>query len=90
MEQFQATIRGKVQGVWFRAWTKDLAASLGLRGWVRNLPDGNVETLAQGDMETLKRFHESLHEGPPLARVSEIDVKWSPADENYTTFSVKY
>ncbi|WP_341540072.1 acylphosphatase [Pseudodesulfovibrio tunisiensis] len=48
MKQVRAIIRGKVQGVWFRGWTRDTARELGLRGWVRNLPDGAVEAVAPG------------------------------------------
>jgi len=90
MKQLHAIVKGKVQGVWFRAWAQDLARDLGLRGWVRNMPGGHVETVAQGDEEILKRFHESLLEGPPLARVSEIDMDWSTVEEQFTNFSVKY
>lgn len=90
MKQLHAIVKGKVQGVWFRAWTQDLAASLGLKGWVRNLPGGEVETVAQGDEAALQRFEESLHDGPPLARVTGIDRNWSSTDEEFTNFSVKY
>lgn len=90
MKQLHAIVKGKVQGVWFRAWTQDMARDMGLKGWVRNLPEGHVETVAQGDQETLERFLESLHDGPPLARVAEIDTNWTAADEKFTNFSVKY
>ncbi|WP_147822260.1 acylphosphatase [Salidesulfovibrio onnuriiensis] len=90
MKQLHAIVKGKVQGVWFRAWTLDVARDLGLKGWVRNMPEGHVETLAQGDQETLDRFLESLRDGPPLARVVEIDTNWGSVEENFTNFSVKY
>ena len=65
-------VSGKVQGVFFRAWTRDQARGLGLSGWVRNRPDGAVETLAVADEETLARFEAALNQGPPLSRVSGV------------------
>lgn len=90
MKQLQAIVRGKVQGVWFRAWTYDLATNLGLSGWVRNLPEGAVEVLAQGDDKVLKQFFEDLHDGPPLARVAEINANWSSTEEEFPNFSIEY
>ena len=66
-------IRGKVQGVWFRASTRDVAVRLGLAGHARNLADGSVEVFAAGDAGAIARLHEWLHEGPPLARVDAVD-----------------
>lgn len=88
MHQFRATIHGKVQGVWFRAWARDTARELGITGWVRNLPDGNVETLAQGSPELLDKFKRCLWEGPPLARVTKIDTDRSKTDETISSFSI--
>jgi len=65
-------IRGRVQGVGFRAWTQRRARELGLRGWVRNLADGSVDVCAQGDARALERLYELLRKGPPLARVREV------------------
>jgi len=89
MRQFRATIHGKVQGVWFRAWTRDTARELGVTGWVRNLPNGNVETMAQGSAELLNKFEHCLWEGPPLARVTEIEADWSEADEILPSFTIR-
>ena len=66
-------VRGKVQGVWFRASTRDVALRLGLAGHARNLADGGVEVFAAGDADAIARLHEWLHEGPPLARVDAVD-----------------
>jgi acylphosphatase len=63
---------GRVQGVGFRWWTRREAESLGLRGWVRNLPDGDVEVHAAGDPEILDRLESRLGDGPGGARVSEL------------------
>jgi acylphosphatase len=72
------TIRGRVQGVGYRAWATDTARSLGLAGWVRNRTDGTVEAVVAGDDEAVGRFVASCQAGPPVARVSAVDV--APAD----------
>lgn len=62
-------VTGKVQGVWFRASTRDEALRLGLAGHAHNLADGSVEVLAVGDAEAIAALEHWLHSGPPLARV---------------------
>ncbi len=75
-------ISGRVQGVYFRAYAQDEARGLGLRGWVRNLPDGRVEAVAQGDPAQLKAFEAWCRRGPSHARVQDVvvveeDVEWT-------------
>jgi acylphosphatase len=65
-------VGGKVQGVWFRASTREEAVRLGLRGYARNLPDGDVEVLAIGDEDALQRLAVWLQVGPPMARVDAV------------------
>ncbi len=65
-------VRGKVQGVWFRAGTRDEATKLGLRGYACNLANGDVEVLAAGDADAIARLQEWLRQGPPQARVEEV------------------
>lgn len=65
-------VRGKVQGVWFRASTRAQAERLGLAGHARNLVDGSVEVLAIGDAEAIDALERWLHAGPPLARVDGV------------------
>ena len=67
-------IRGRVQGVGFRYFTQTAAAREGLSGWVRNTPDGGVETAAEGDREALDRFERQLRHGPAGARVERVDA----------------
>jgi acylphosphatase len=67
-------ISGRVQGVGFRWFTEAAASREGLHGWVRNLPDGRVETTAEGDAEALERFERKLRHGPPGARVDAVEV----------------
>ncbi|HEX9464056.1 MAG TPA: acylphosphatase [Alphaproteobacteria bacterium] len=65
-------ISGRVQGVWYRGWTVDQAASRGLRGWVRNRRDGSVEALFIGPKEQVEGMIEACREGPPAARVDSV------------------
>ncbi|MGB0671871.1 MAG: acylphosphatase [Rhodospirillales bacterium] len=70
-----AFICGRVQGVWYRAWTADRARELGLDGWVRNLSDGGtVEAVFSGPEQAVKAMLAACHEGPPLAQVTVVDV----------------
>lgn len=68
-------IKGRVQGVWFRAWTEKTATELGLDGWVRNRRDGDVEAIFSGPAEAVDRMLEAAKDGPPLARVRALDVR---------------
>lgn len=74
-------VSGRVQGVFFRAWTMDQAVGLGLTGWVRNLADGRVEALAQGAVEDLEAFQSRLLQGPPLSRVDNVAADWREEPE---------
>ena len=67
-------VSGRVQGVFFRARTKEQAQLFGLSGWVRNLPDGRVEVVATGDDQQLKQLREWLKHGPEMARVTALKV----------------
>lgn len=67
-------VSGRVQGVGFRAFAVRTARALGLRGMVRNLPDGRVETRAVGPESRLAAFRDALREGPPAARVSDLAI----------------
>lgn len=66
-------VRGKVQGVWFRASTRDVAVLLGLAGHAENRADGSVEVLVVGDASAIDRLQAWLHEGPPMARVDGVE-----------------
>lgn len=71
-------ISGRVQGVWFRASTKEEADKLNLKGWVRNLSDGRVELIACGDQEKIKQLRAWLEHGPERAEVSHIEEEEMP------------
>ncbi|RMG60612.1 MAG: acylphosphatase [Deltaproteobacteria bacterium] len=83
-------VSGRVQGVWFRASTKEAADRVGARGWVRNLPDGRVEALIQGSEEQVRAVIDFMKVGPPGARVEDIQVVWKEPDQVYDSFSITY
>ena len=74
-------VSGRVQGGFFRASTRDRALQLGLRGWARNLADGRVEVLAAGDEAALDALAAWLREGPPMARVEDLERLAARDDE---------
>jgi len=82
-------ISGKVQGVYFRAATQTEALRLGIRGWVRNLPDGDVEVLACGESENLDTFAKWLWQGPPRAKVKSVQEQ-ATAPQQHATFEVRF
>lgn len=81
-------VSGRVQGVWFRAWTKENAQGLGLTGWVKNLPDGRVEALIQGPRKAVDDMAARLRQGPPSSRVTGVDCE-DVDDVNYDDFSIR-
>lgn len=82
---------GLVQGVNFRYHTQKTARSLGLVGFVRNLPDGRVHAIVQGPEDALRRFLEWAREGPPTARVDRMDVRELPDEGGeFSDFEIRY
>ena len=75
MKTVRLTITGKVQGVFYRATAKDVADLTGVKGWVKNLPDKNVEVTATASEEALQKFIKWCKQGPPKARVDEVIVE---------------
>jgi len=73
-------ITGRVQGVFYRAYTRDAAQLLRVTGWVRNLPGGSVEAVFEGDADQVEKMIEWCYEGSPLSRVDRVEV----VDEAYT------
>ena len=83
-------ISGVVQGVGFRHFTRQNAMRLGVRGYAKNLPNGKVEVVAEGDKATLDEFVKILWKGPPASRVEDVKVEARPHSGEYTSFGVKY
>ncbi len=92
MQQARAhlIIKGMVQGVFFRAFTRDVAAQLGIRGWVKNLPDGNVEALFEGERKDVEQAIKRCYSGPPGARVAAIDIDWEEYRGDLQGFQIRY
>ena len=74
------TIRGRVQGVGYRAWVEHTATSLGLRGWVRNRRDGSVEAVFAGPTDAVEQMIDSCRRGPTMARVESVNATEASAD----------
>lgn len=83
-------ISGRVQGVFFRAETQRAAVRLGLNGWVRNLPDGTVEALFEGDRDQVDQMLKWCWKGSPHSRVNDVQVTWKAYEGGLDGFSVRY
>ena len=83
-------ISGKVQGVFYRYTARKVASRLDIRGWVKNLPGGEVEAVAAGTPAAIEAFIAWCREGPPGARVADVEVAELPSPPDYEDFSVTY
>jgi acylphosphatase len=83
-------IEGRVQGVFFRASTRDEARAWGLTGWARNLPDGRVEALFEGDKRLVENMLAWCRKGPPYACVDRVEVEWQAYLGDMADFRVVY
>lgn len=83
-------VSGRVQGVFFRSETKEKAQQLGLTGWVRNLADGRVEIVAEGEKEKLEELVNWAKRGPAIARVNGLDLEWEGYQGEFENFEIKY
>ena len=90
INRYHFRIRGRVQGVGFRAFVLRNARALGLRGWVKNVGYDQVETVAEGDEQVLKKFREQLKIGPTSSHVDEITTEIEPVTGEFERFSVRY
>lgn len=82
-------IGGRVQGVGFRYFAEDVASLEGLTGFARNLPDGRVETVVEGDVEAVTRFEMAIHHGPRGARVESVETENLAPTGRFTGFSIQ-
>ena len=89
MQRIHLIIEGRVQGVFFRASAQATANKLGLSGWVKNLPDGSVETVAEGEKEPLESYISWCRKGPPAAIVQAVKVSREPATGEFHHFVIK-
>lgn len=89
IRSLQSIVTGTVQGVAFRAWVQGQAQSLGVTGWARNLADGAVEILAQGDETAVQELRDRLLTGSPLSRVQDVRSKWIDYDKRHDRFEIR-
>lgn len=91
IKQIRIRVSGLVQGVGFRFFTRRQAQKLGLVGYVRNLDNGDVEIVAQGDSEQISKLTEWLEQGGPVsARITNINIGQNSIQEDLTSFKVRY
>ena len=90
MKRGHLFISGRVQGVFFRSNTRKRALELGLTGWVRNLRDGRVEALVEGEESEIQKIIEWCHTGPPYASVDRVEVYWEESTGEFQTFSIQH
>ncbi|TMB03712.1 MAG: acylphosphatase [Deltaproteobacteria bacterium] len=84
----EVVVRGRVQGVFFRASAQQEGLRLGLTGEVSNLPDGSVEAIVEGEKEAVEDFVAWCRRGPPSAEVDDVQVKLRPPRDEFRTFTV--
>jgi acylphosphatase len=89
-KSFYATVHGRVQGVAFRHYTRLTANRLSLSGWVRNLPSGAVEILAEGPEKPLEDLAIWIHQGPDFARVDQVRIEWRKPVGQKGPFEVRF
>jgi len=83
-------VSGRVQGVFFRSETQDEAIRRSLTGWVRNILDGRVEAVFEGEKENVERLIEFCRRGPHGARVTRVDVSWENYTGEFKGFRIRY
>jgi len=88
MKRIHAFVSGSVQGVFFRSFARNEAAKLGLTGFARNLDDGRVEIVAEGDEDKLTGLIEILKTKHPIAQVENIDAEWNEAKKEFNNFRI--
>jgi acylphosphatase len=82
-------VTGRVQGVFFRAWTREQAETLGVSGWVRNCPDGRVEAHVEGEATAVEQMIDRMRRGPPAAEVQDVRT-WEVEPCEFDSFDVRH
>jgi len=90
MRRVRIAVRGRVQGVGFRATTLKRARELGVAGWVRNRGDGSVEILAEGAADSVQALADWCHHGPRAAAVSNVDIAEEPPGADLVGFEMRF
>lgn len=89
-ERAHIIVSGRVQGVFFRDHTQRWANSLGLTGWVKNLIDGRVEVLVEGEREKIDNLIDRINEGPPFAHVKNVQITWEKYKKDFSDFRITW
>ena len=90
MKRIEVYVDGVVQGVGFRYFTKKVARELGIKGFVKNLPDGRVYIVAEGDEKQLEKFISAVRRGPNLAIVKNVEIIEKPATSEFNDFVIAH
>jgi acylphosphatase len=86
----RVTVEGRVQGVFFRHHTQEIAYQLGVKGWVKNRRDGSLEALFEGHKENVEQIIRWCHRGPSEARVMNVHTTWENYTGEFEDFSINY
>lgn len=83
-------VSGRVQGVFYRAFAEEVAYSLGLSGWARNIPDGRVEAVFEGEKSAIEKAVGMCRKGPPSSRVEDVEVRWEDHRGEFGSFTIRF
>jgi acylphosphatase len=86
----EIVVDGRVQGVGYRFFTERAAAAHDIKGWSMNLPDGRVMLEVEGSRDDVEKFINELEKGPPMSRVTGVNVKWKPFQDEFSGFRIKF
>ncbi len=89
IRRIRLNVDGAVQGVGFRFYISRYAQELGVCGYVRNMPDGSVEVVAEGAQSRLRALAEHAERGPSMSRVTDCDIEWGPASGEFSSFDIR-
>jgi len=89
-QRLQVIVEGRLQCVYFRAFTRGAAVNLGLTGWVKNRPDGSVEALIEGEKTAVEKMEQWFYQGSPHSRVDMVHTTEKPPVGDNTTFEIQY
>ncbi len=90
VKRIHAVVKGKVQGVFYREFTRREAGALGIGGFARNLKDGSVEIVAEGEEKNLQEFMKMVRKGPLMAFISEVEAKEEPPTGEFEGFDIRF
>jgi acylphosphatase len=88
LKQLQLLVRGRVQGVYFRASTQREARRLGITGWVKNRADGTIEIVAEGEEVSIRELYGWAQKGPSAARVERVETRWRSFTGDFPDFRI--